>query len=217
MFKNMLDKRYVFLTIVLLILGSGLLFLPKIKVNEGIDPADLLININSSERYISTDQLAEKIISNDPSFILIDLRDETSYNNYHILNAIHIPFEKLLDQTSINYLNQDQYDIILYSNDHYIADQAWMLCNRRNYKNLYVLDGGLNAWYSNILNPKKPSENMALLAFKKYNFRKAASMYFGVGYDEPIYTQKKVRPKKATPKKIIPIKKKKKYESEGGC
>jgi len=218
MFKNMLDKRYVFLTVVLLILGSGLLFLPKQKVNEGIDPTDLLMNINSSERFISTDQLADKIISNDPSFIVIDLRDEDSYKQYSILNAINIPFKNLMEEASINYLNQDQYDVVLYSNDHFIADQAWMLCNRLGYENLFVLDGGMNAWYKTIINPTKPTENMAMSAFNTYDFRKAASMYFGVGYPEPIFVEaKKPVTKRKAPKKVIPIKKKKKYESEGGC
>jgi len=218
MLKNNIDKRYLFLTIILLILGSGLLLLPKVKINEGISPTVLLTNINSSERYISTDALANKIISNDPSFLLIDLRDEASYKNYSIPNAIHIPFADIFKENGMTYLDQDQYDVILYSNDHYIADQAWLLCNRRNYENLYVLKGGLNQWYNTILNPKKPTENMPLTAYNTYDFRKAASMYFGVGYPEPVFTEhKKATIKKVVPRKVVPIKKKKKYESEGGC
>ena len=214
----MLDKRYTLLAIVLLILGSGLLFLPKSKINEGISPAQLLANIHSTERYISSDILAEKIISNDPSFILVDLRDEASYKNYTLPNAIHIPFKELWKEENLNYLNQDQYDVVLFSNDHLIADQAWILCNRRNYANLYVLEGGINYWYHTILNPKKPTENMPLTAFNTYDFRKGASMYFGVGYPEPVFKEaKKAMIKRKVPKKIIPIKKKKKYESEGGC
>ncbi|PCI36082.1 MAG: hypothetical protein COB60_00860 [Flavobacteriaceae bacterium] len=217
--KNSLDKRYVFLTIILLILGSGLLVLPKFKVHEGIKPSMLLQKISSPERYITSDDLANRIISNDPSFLLIDVRPTSDYEKYSLPNAIHIPLEKLFDDASENYLNQDQYNVILYSNDHYSADQAWTLCQRMDYSNLYVLKGGMNEWYHTIINPKKPTEQMPQIAFDTYSFRKAASMYFGVGYDEPTYaapSKKKVVVKKPL-KKIVPIKKKKKYESEGGC
>lgn len=217
--KNSLDKRYISLTIILLILGGGLLLLPTFKIHDGIKPSELLSKLSSPERYITSDNLANKLISNDPSFILIDVRKLTEYEQYSLPGAIHIPLKKLFDDASENYLNQDQYDVILFSNDHFNADQAWALCKRMDYSNLFVLKGGINSWYQTIINPKIPSEQQPQIDFDRYSFRKAASMYFGVGYDEPLNTSfvtKKKRNQKPL-KKVITIKKKKKYESEGGC
>jgi hypothetical protein len=46
------------------------------------------------------------------------------------------------------------------------------------YKNLYIMQGGLNSWIDCIINPQKPSEDNPLTAFEQYEFRKGASIYF---------------------------------------
>ena len=211
--RVIVKDEYKFLAVILILLAAGLVLLPKYEKHEGIRPEILLGNAISSERYISTDELAEKIISQDPSFLLIDVRSEDSYTSYSIPNSINIPLDKLLDEDSEGYLNQDEFDVILYSTDNFCANQAWILCNRLEFKNLRVLNGGINAWYSTIINPKKPNENQPAKDFELYSFRKAASMYFGVSYQD----QSKPSSKKTTPKKVVTIKKKKKKPVEGGC
>jgi rhodanese-related sulfurtransferase len=212
---KVLSFRYKILALILIVLAGGLVLLPKYEKHEGISPQNLLSNVNNPERYISTDELAHKIISKDPSFLLIDVRDEENFNAYSLPFAVNIPLEKLLEEESITYLNQDQYDVILFSNDTFYADQAWLLCNRLEYKNHRVLKGGINSWFNTIINPKIPTENMPASAFEKYSFRKAASMYFGVAYPEDLIAKKPK--KKIEAKKVITVKKKKKLPVEGGC
>jgi len=212
---KVLSFRYKILTLVFIVLAGGLVLLPKYEKHEGIRPEKLLGNAISSERYISSDELAHKIINQDPSFLLIDVRDEESYNNYSLPNSINIPLEKLFEEDSEAYLNQDEYDVILFSNDNFYSDQAWLLCNRLEYKNLRVLEGGVNSWFTTVIKPVKPTENQPSSDFELYSFRKAASMYFGVAYPDQV---KAVTPKKkAAPKKVVPVKKKKKLPVEGGC
>ncbi len=221
-----LSFRYVILAAILIVLAGGLVLLPKYEKHEGINPETLLSEAISPERYISTDELADRIINNDPSILLIDVRDESSYKKYSLPNSINIPLKKILDEDSEPYLYQDEYDVVLFSNDNFHSDQAWILCNRLGYENLHVLKGGINTWFNTIINPKKPTENMASSEFELYSFRKAASMYFGVAYPEKVVKKpvKKYVPKKVTnttpteaPKKVIPKKKKKKMPVEGGC
>lgn len=211
---KVLSFRYKIIALIVIVLAGGLVLLPKYVQQEGISPEKLLSNAISPERYISTDELAHKIINQDPSFLLIDVRDEESYSKYSLPNAINIPLEKLLEEDSESYLNQDEYDVILFSNDNFYADQAWLLCARLDYKNLRVLNGGMNTWFNTVINPLKPNENEAATEFELYSFRKAASMHFGVVYPDQV---KKVQPEKVTPKKVITIKKKKKAPAEGGC
>jgi len=211
---KVLALRYMILAGILIILAGGLVLLPKYEKHEGIKPEQLLSNVISPERYISTDKLADILINQDPSYLLIDVRDEESYTKYSLPNAINIPLKKLLSEDFEAYLNQDQYNVVLYSNDNFYADQAWIICNRLDYKNLNVLKGGINKWYETIINPPKPTENMPAEAFELYTFRKAASMYFGVAYPEQF---KAPVAKKVVPKKVITVKKKKKAPAEGGC
>ncbi len=209
-----LSLQYVVLALILILAAAGLLLLPKYVKHEGIDTKELLSNTFSNERYISTDELANNIVNQDPSFILIDVRDSISFKKNSLPNAINIPLKKILNEEASAYLDQDQFDVVLYSNTNFYADQAWMLCNRLGYKNLRVLKGGINEWFHTIINPTKPTENMPATAFELYSFRKAASMYFGVAYLDAI--PKKVV-KKVVRKKVKTVKKKKKKKPEGGC
>ena len=213
---KILSFRYMILALILIVLAGGLVLLPKVPKQEGIEVEQLLSNVLSPERYISTDQLAEKIIDRDPSFIMVDVRDAESYKNYSLPNAINIPLKNLLDEEYEVYLNQAQFDIIFYSNDNLYADQAWVLGNRLGYNNLRVLEGGMNEWYATIINPAIPEEKMAAQDFDLYTSRKAASMFFGVMYPEQIQMEQPVVQKPA-PKQVIPVKKKKKKPVEGGC
>ena len=210
-----LSFRYKILGAILILLAGGLVLLPKYQKHEGIKLEQLLSNAISPERYISTDQLSHKLINKDPSFILIDVRDEKSFGNYTLPNAINIPLKKLLDKDSSTFLNQNQFDVVFFSNDNFYADQAWILCNRLGYKNLRVLKGGINQWFSTIINPLKPNEDMPKEEFELYTTRKAASMYFGVVYPDQVKAKDVEKPKIA-PKRVITVIKKKKAP-EGGC
>ena len=210
-----LAYRYTMLAGILIILAGGLVLLPKYEKHEGISPEKLLSNVISPERYISTDKLADILINQDPSYILIDVRDVENYSHFTLPNAINIPMAKLLDVDSEKYLNQSQYNVVLFSNNDFLADQAWIICNRLDYSNLHVLKGGVNQWFNTIINPPKPTENMPANAFELFSFRKAASMYFGVAYPEQFKKPKEV--KKVISKKVVPVKKKKKAPAEGGC
>ncbi len=204
---------YRILAVVFIIAAAGLVLLPKIQKYQGIDPEKLLSHAISPERYISTDELAEMIIGQDPSFLLIDVRSGMDYEKYALPGAINIPLDSLLSENFEAYLNQEEYDVVLYSNDDFKANQAWLLCNRMDYKNHKVLRGGVNEWFNTIINPKEPSESMPASAFEQYDFRKAASMYFGVAYPGKLMEIEVP----VTPKKVIPVKKKKKIPVEGGC
>lgn len=215
-FAQFLALRYKILAFVFILLAAGLVLLPKSEKQEGISAAALLNNAFSPERYITTDELSSRIISQDPSLILVDVRDAESFNSFSLPEAINIPLTEILSEKAEAYLNQDSYDIVLFSNDNYKSDQAWVLCNRLGYANLNVLKGGINTWYETIINPLKPTEQSSANEIELYATRKASSMYFGVAYPEPV-KKAPVIIKKKEPIKVVPKKKKKKMPIEGGC
>jgi rhodanese-related sulfurtransferase len=216
--KKFLVRRYQILATILLVLSAGLVLLPKYKKNEGINPEVFVKNAINTERYISTDILVDRMIKQDPSILLIDTRSEKEYEEFTLPGAINVPLKNLLDDDFNYYINQSAYDVILFSNDNLYADQAWMLGNRLGYKNLYVLEGGLNQWFKTIVNPVEPEETMPKEAFDLYAFRKAAGMYFGIGIVENELADNKIENAKPAPvKKVVPVQKKKKRAPEGGC
>ena len=207
---------YSVLAFLVLVIAGGFFVLPDYIKKQDLSAEHLLADAMIKERYITTDMISDKIINQDPSFKLVDVRDEESYKEYALPNAVNIPLSMMGTEENKAILDQDQYDMVFYSNDNFHADQAWVIGKRLGYKNLYVLKGGVNEWYETIINPKKPSEDMPETAFVTYSTRKAASMYFGVAYPDLLQFEKS-KVVKAPPKKAVTPKKKKKKKPEGGC
>ncbi len=214
--KIIITRQYQILALILVVLAGVLVLLPKQTRSEGVSPLVFVKQAVSSERYISTDQLADRIINQDPTLLLVDTRSKKEYEEFTLPNAINIPLEKFFDEEFNDFLNQDVYDVVLYSNDNFYANEVWMLGNRLDYKNLYVLSGGLNEWFNTIIDPQMPKETDSQKEFELYSFRKAAGMYFGVGVPKT-ETKAKIKVEKKSTKKVITVKKKKKRVPEGGC
>jgi len=214
--KKILVKRsYQFLALILIVLAGGLLLIPKQQKHEGIRPELFVKNMLSTERYISTDELADRIVNEDPVLLLIDTRNTEDFEKFSLPNAINIPLSQIFDQELNPYLDQDIYDIILFSNDNFTADEVWLIGNRMGYQRLYVLEGGLNAWFNTIIKPESPKETMSRDSYDLYAFRIAAGKYFGVSNDTLEIEIEKKKPK--APKKVVTKPKKKKKMPEGGC
>jgi rhodanese-related sulfurtransferase len=208
-----MQKRYILIAVLFIGAAAGLLFLPNMKDKNPVKPTELLKDIHSANRFISTDQLAKRIIDEDPIVFLVDVREKSEFEKYSLPGALNIPLSQLLNEDWRGYIDQNVNDVIFFSNDDVLAEQAWVLCKQLGYKNLYVLDGGLNYWFETIMQPKKPADTDPIEAFDLYAFRTGASIYFGAGSVE-VPAPPKEKPKV---KKEIPVQKKVKAEAEGGC
>jgi rhodanese-related sulfurtransferase len=203
MFK--IKKRYLLMSLILIFLAGGTLLLPEKYDTTELSPEQLLTDINDDTRYLSTDDVAHIIISQNPYYLLIDVRDTISYKNFKLPGAINIPLENILDKNEDGnykweaYLNQDLRKNIFYSNGTIYAHQAWMLTRRLNYKNNYVMEGGLNKWIETIIQVPRPELDATDIEMNLYAFRKAASMFFGGGgtvvnetnTDTPVFSVRK--------------------------
>lgn len=206
----MMSKTYIVLALIVVLVAVGLLFLPEHSNYKEINPELLIKEINDPARFLSVDLVAERLIDEDPSIMLIDVRTPEQYAEYSLPRSVNIPLNQILLPEWKDYLYQDNMDVVLYSNSDLYADQAWILCTRLGYKNLYVMRGGLNEWYTCILEPSEPFETAPTEEFALYSFRLAASQYFGGGTDSDVQTD--------IPKENIVIKKRqKKTTTAGGC
>jgi rhodanese-related sulfurtransferase len=199
---------------VLLVGGFITIFLPNTKaVAHIIDEDQLLKEVSLKSRYISTDEVAQSIIETDPSYLYIDVRSPEEFAKYTIDGAINIPADAVMEGDNADYFNQDIYTTVLFSNGTSLADQTWMRLRSYDYIGNKVLKGGLNKWYTTILNPQKPKD-MELSADEQdlYLFRKGASLYFTGA--QVVGSAPKKSKSKAGKKPIV---KRKKKAVSGGC
>ncbi|MCF6185380.1 MAG: rhodanese-like domain-containing protein [Bacteroidales bacterium] len=213
---RIIKKRYIFMAVVFIGLALLLVLLPEKHTSKELKPEQLLQEINDDTRYVTTDEVAQKMMSGDAFTTLIDVRSPDEYNKYHLTGAVNIPLDSILNKDKNgNYVNEDvlNQDIvtnIFYSNGTVYANQAWVLLRRMNYKNNYVMKGGLNKWIETVIRPKQPVQTASQKEFELYNFRRAASMFFGGG------TISSAPAENSAPAPIIK-KKGGKKEEEGGC
>jgi len=197
----------------LLFVGFIVIFLPNTEpFKHVIGEKELLYETNKEGRYISTDEVAKAIIESDPSILVIDLRTPYEYNHYTIEGAINIPYAKIMDDANADYLDQDVYTTVLFSNGTSLADQAWVRLRSYDYKGNKVLKGGLNEWYKTIINPRKPRDIDPITVTEQYQFRKGASIYF-TGVQDGVQGSSS----SSKPKSKKPIVRRKKKAVSGGC
>lgn len=163
-------------------MGLIIAAVPQNKTNPYKLTADeLLSEVNSRNQYLAPDVVADMIIKKDPSLRLIDVRSQEEFEKFSLPGAINIPIANLLSPDYTDILNQDTKMNVFYSNGTLTANEAWMITRQLGYNNNYVLEGGLNYWFENILNPKQPSSTSPDEEFAKYDFRKSAGQALGGG------------------------------------
>jgi rhodanese-related sulfurtransferase len=204
-----MSKRYIFLAFVLLASAFGLTRLPETPDRNQIPAGELLLKINDPAKYQTTHQIAKRLIERDPSLFLIDVRTAEQFEEYNIPGSFNIPLEEIMAPDWADYINQEDMDIVFYSNADVYADQAWMLHAQQGVKNLYVMKGGVNEWFSTIIQPSPPPETAPSEAFDLYAFERAACIYFG-GASAGVASA-------PPPKKAVTVRRKEKKAAEGGC
>ncbi|KAF0142046.1 MAG: rhodanese domain-containing protein [Stygiobacter sp.] len=141
-----------------------------------------VIDVNAKEMTLATVKnhdridamtLADWLIKENADYTLVDLRSEKEFGEYNIPTSVNIPIESILNSDLMR--NQK---ILLYGNDDVASAQVWFILKSSNYKAVYILKGGLNAWKNEILFPKldafATTEQAA--AFEKV---KQVSLHFG--------------------------------------
>lgn len=211
------STNYLISAAILILLVLGLVFFPEKENQRELSPDQLLQEIQNDKRFISVDQLAEMLINQDPALLLVDVRDPASFSKFALPGALNIPFKKMLNEEFQSYFDNKAAEIVFYSNDHSLAEQAWIIKKREKVDNIRILKGGLNQWTKDIFLAEAPPETASAEAFERYSFLIGARKYFvGVsGELDPALTQVPVEEKQPQKVKVVPKVKKKKEEE--GC
>jgi sulfur-carrier protein adenylyltransferase/sulfurtransferase len=118
----------------------------------------LLEEVNSRTQFLAPELIADMLVSKDPSIRLIDVRPQDEFEKFSLPGAVNIPVSDILSDEWTDILHQDIKMNVFYSNGSVTANEAWMITRQLGYENNYVLEGGLNYWFDNILNPQAPAQ-----------------------------------------------------------
>jgi rhodanese-related sulfurtransferase len=146
----------------LLCLGLILALLP-LTANRSftIKPHKLLTEVLNEETYFTVDQVARFIVSEDKSVQIIDLRSPEEFRSANIPGSINVPYADLLKNDPGNFLNSGNIKNIFYSNGDFDSNYALVISRGMNYKNTYVMRGGLNEWFKTVMNSSFTGENIS--------------------------------------------------------
>lgn len=146
---------------------------PFSRTFRTINTKDIAYALNNNSGKISPETLADMLIKGESGFNLVDLRSESQFNSYSIPSSVNIPAAEIGNSA----LSRNE-KIVLYSEDETAAAQAWFLLKASDYKSVYILEGGLNAWKDKVLFPKL-SKNAGKDELAKYEKIKQVSIHFG--------------------------------------
>jgi sulfur-carrier protein adenylyltransferase/sulfurtransferase len=175
-------KSRTWLAIFIIPMGIIIAAVPQNKTKPyKLTAEELLSEANTRTQYIAPDVVADMIVKKDPTLRLIDVRSQDEFEKFSLPGAINIPAADLLSDQYADILNQDVKMNIFYSNGTVAANEVWMITRQLGYANNFVLEGGLNFWFDNILNPKQPASTSPDEEFAKYDFHKSAGLALGGG------------------------------------
>ncbi len=150
---------YTLPVMVALLAGVVLIYTPFDKitgVNE-LDKDKLRQEILVREHYVHPDEVAFKILNDYHPLILVDVRSTSSAAEFSLPGAVNIPFKHIHRKQWRNSLTHDSKKVVLYSNGTVLAEKAWIIARRLGYKNIYVLEGGLNGFFKNFEDNPEPA------------------------------------------------------------
>lgn len=115
-----------------LALGSGILLIWPWLMGRG-----------SSAQRLSPNEAV--MLINRKNAICVDVRDETAITQGHISNAKHIPLSELMSLPP-TLIKLRSHPLILVCQTGVQANKALETLNKSEFQQVYLLDGGMNAW-----------------------------------------------------------------------
>lgn len=118
--------------------------------DTGIHASDMMKMIEAGQVDISPVEVARELIAGNRKILMVDLRSEEKYDQWHIRGARHFEFAQLISQLQ-PYKSYDR--IILYSDEQSKPSQVWVILQIYGFKNVYVMTDGLRGFFLRVLKP----------------------------------------------------------------
>jgi rhodanese-related sulfurtransferase len=80
------------------------------------------------------------------NLIMIDVRSESDYNLFHLLDAEHVELSQIPETLERLLQEPNNTVVVVMSNGENASTEAWRVLTAESVPNVYILAGGLNAW-----------------------------------------------------------------------
>lgn len=213
-----MNRNYIVLTVIAVALAIGMLMMDRSKKPKEIEPVNLAIAYNDPSRFLSVDEVTDRLVKKDPGMVLVDVRPADQYKTFSIPGSVNIPVDSLLSVQALDIFRKKELDKVIYSNSDVLSDQAWILCTRLSLPGVFVLEGGVNNWFKSIVQVSEPLPGAPNEAFDLYSFRLGANQYFyGAKETAPVTPSDNTPKPKPVQKKLEIQRVEPAVESGGGC
>jgi rhodanese-related sulfurtransferase len=166
-------------TAILICLGAILALLPLSSGKSLLQkPEDLLPSILDEKSTVSVDQVARFIVSEDSTVQLIDLRPRTDFQKMNIPGSVNIPYSEIFTYNLDGIFTNGKSKYVFYSNGDLNSSFALVIANGLNYKNVFVMKGGLNEWFRTVMNSKFTGETISARENALFEVRSRAGKMF---------------------------------------
>ncbi len=157
-----------------LLIGLSAAFIPPHK--EHIRDLDAEMLLESSQfSKMPIDELAARLVNNDKTMQLIDVRTVEEFKEFALPNAINADYTKFLNKEWQRVFNTKGKVNLIYGADEASALKAALAAKEIGYDNIIILDGGLNNFVDNVMNFEMPSEIQNKSMIDTYRFRVEAA------------------------------------------
>jgi rhodanese-related sulfurtransferase len=174
----MMNTREKF-SVGLLSLGLILALLPLSGSRSfTVRPQKLLSEVLDNNTYLTVDQVAGFVASEDSSVQVIDLRSPEEFRKVNIPGSINIPYNKLFETDPSTILNNGKKRNIFYSDGDFDSNYALAVTRGLNIKNTYVMKGGLNEWFEKVMNSSFTGERISARENALFETRTRAKRMF---------------------------------------
>ena len=171
-----LKKIYVTVTCAAVIIGLSAFIMP--------DRKDALLNdLNNTSfvtaynaEYMTSDELAFRIIDKDADVQIIDLRSQKEFDSLALPQSARFALASLFDKDAGKLLSVKGKVNIIAANDELTAKKGYILCKELGYNNIYVLKGGLNQFKKDIIDFQPAGGQLYGETADTYKFRTKASL-----------------------------------------
>lgn len=137
----------------LICLGLILALLPTTGSKSFIVKPQKLLAVSIDDKtFFTADQVARFVVSEDSTVRLIDLRPANEFSSFSIPGSINIPYGEFLKNDPRSFLTAGNVKNIFYSNGNLDANYALVIAGGMNFENVYVMKGGLNEWFTTVMN-----------------------------------------------------------------
>ncbi len=209
--ENIKKLTLILVTVAALVL-IGVLALKRTAFDYSLSAEEMVNQILLREGEIQPEEARRIIAIEEPGYRLIDIRNPFEYQKGYLGNALNIPRNQILEKEFINRLksfSRDSIKVVLYGTNPVDANGPWMILRQLGFTNVWILPWDYD-YISSLSSATDDESGIPGYSTEdlKYDIQSIITAGRSGLPDESEMPDLE---------EIIPVRKKKKSVTEGGC